>query len=68
MEFFTDDVLWFLAAYVAGSVVTGWMVYKSQTVSIVGSTIDSLCEAGFLKHKKSPNGDIEILKWDSKDD
>lgn len=68
MEFFTDDLLWFLIAYITGSVVTGWMVYKSQTRTVVGNTIDMLCDAGFLKHKKTDNGEIELLKWDSKDD
>jgi hypothetical protein len=68
MEIFTEEVLWFLAAYVAGSVVTGWMVYKSQTIDVVGKTIDALCEAGYIKHKKASNGEIELMQWDAKDE
>jgi hypothetical protein len=68
MNFFTDDVLWLFAAYVAGSAVTGWMVYKSQTIDIVGKTIDSLCEAGFIRHKKGADGEVELMQWNAKDE
>ena len=68
MEFLTDDVLWLFAAYVAGSVVTGWMVHKSQTVDVVGKTIDALCAAGFIKHQTGSDGEVELMKWDSEDE
>ena len=68
MDFFTDGVLWLFLAYIAGSVVTGWMVYKSQTIDVVGKTIDTLCEAGFIRYKKRTDGEVELMQWDAKDE
>tara|TARA_B100000424_G_C22924852_1_gene492049 strand:- start:145 stop:357 length:213 start_codon:yes stop_codon:yes gene_type:complete len=62
MEFFTANILWLLFAYVAGSVFTGFVFYKTGTRNGIESTIDNLITQGFLRHKKI-NGEIEILKW-----
>jgi len=53
---------WLFLAYASGSAVTGWIVYKSNTVSAIEATIDSLILEGYLKSYTKPNGEIEILK------
>ena len=49
---------WLLLAYVAGTGFGLWMNFKFA----VGTTIDSLVENGYLKHRKNADGEIEILK------
>ena len=65
---FTEDLLWLLGAYVAGSVATYLLVLKSKTVDAVGHTIDRLIEEGYLRARRDSNGEIEILKWNALDD
>jgi hypothetical protein len=49
---------WLLLAYSVGTAFGLWI----NTKRVVASTIDSLIENGYLKHRKDANGDIEILK------
>ena len=49
---------WLLLAYAIGTAFG--MYWKFQNV--IGSTIDSLIENGYLKHRRDANGEIEILK------
>ena len=62
MEFFSANVGWLFLAYTLGSVFTGFIFHKSGTKFGIESTIDSLIDQGFLRHKKI-NGEVEILKW-----
>lgn len=50
---------WMAFAYVVGTLFGLW-VKQARTVAF---TIDSLVERGYLKSRKMPNGDIEILKY-----
>lgn len=49
---------WLALAYLAG---TGFGLWYTQGRTIE-KTIDSLVENGYLKYRKLPNGDIDILK------
>ena len=62
------DVGWLLFAYVTGSVATGYMVWKAVAYKAAEVTIDTLIENGFLRYKRSQDGDIEILKWNQVED
>lgn len=53
---------WMLFAYLAGSVATGVMVYRSTHKNAIGQTIDNLILKGYLKTRKT-EGEIEILKY-----
>ena len=49
---------WLLLAYVIGTGFGMWLKFQK----VIGLTIDSLIDNGYLKHRKDSNGDIEILK------
>ena len=65
---FTEDLLWLLGAYIAGSAATYYLFLKKNFLDATEATIDTLIDNGFLRVRKSDNGEIEILKWDAKDD
>jgi len=50
---------WLLLAYSFGTGFGLWVNFQK----VIGSTIDNLIENGYLKHRKMPNGDVEILKY-----
>ena len=54
---------WLFLAYCGGSVVTGFMVWKKNSIDSINLTIDSLIEKGYLRSRKTENGEIEILKY-----
>jgi len=49
---------WLLLAYAVGTAFGLYVNFQRA----VGSTIDSLLENGYLKHRKNADGEIEILK------
>lgn len=51
---------WLILAYVIGTAFGLWTMFR-QAADI---TIDSLVENGYLRHRKMPDGEIEILKYD----
>lgn len=56
------DYGWLLLAYTVGTVLGYvWGVKKGAMVTIE-NTIDALTEQGFLKQRKNPQGEIELLK------
>jgi len=55
----TPGAGWLLFAYAIG---TAFGFYLKQQ-RIIGTTIDSLIDKGYLKHRKDANGEIEILKY-----
>jgi hypothetical protein len=55
--------LWFILAYVVGTVFGAWMGYKFGVRTGADITIMSLCESGFLKHKIAGK-EVEIIKFD----
>ena len=52
---------WLLVAYAIGTMF-GIAVQNFRGHSIVEATVDSLIENGYLKHRKTADGNIEILK------
>ena len=68
MEFFTDSIMWLLLAYIAGSVATYLLMLKATFVDAADKTIDTLIDAGYIRTRKSANGELELLQWDFKDE
>ena len=59
-----NDFLWLFLAYLAGSFATYFLFYKTVTINAVEKTIDGLIENGYLKHSKTPDGDVLLHKYD----
>jgi hypothetical protein len=64
----TENVMWLLGAYIAGSAATYYLFLKKNFLDATEATIDTLIDNGFLRVRKSDNGELEILKWDAKDE
>ena len=65
---FTENVMWLLGAYVSGSVATYYLIVNQSVRSAAEQMVDNLIDNGFLRHKKDADGEIEILKWNEKDE
>jgi hypothetical protein len=65
---FTEDLLWLLGAYLAGSGATYYLFLKKNFLDATEATIDTLIENGFLRTKRSADGEVEILKWNAVDE
>ena len=65
---FTENVMWLFGAYLAGTVATYFLFLKQNFKNATEATIDALIDKGFLRHKKLDDGEIEILKWNAKDE
>tara|TARA_B110000503_G_scaffold41803_1_gene68650 strand:- start:385 stop:585 length:201 start_codon:yes stop_codon:yes gene_type:complete len=65
---FTENVMWLFGAYLAGSVATYYLIVDQSVRSAAEQMVDNLIDNGFLRHKKSADGEIEILKWNAKDE
>ena len=65
---FTENVMWLLAAYVAGSGATWYLFLRQNFLNATEATIDSLIDNGFLRYKRGDDGELEILKWNDPDD
>ena len=65
---FTENVMWLLAAYVAGSGATWYLFLRQNFLNATEATIDSLIDNGFLRYKRGEDGELEILKWNETDD
>ena len=64
----TENVMWLLGAYITGSAATYYLSLKKNFLDATEATIDTLIDNGFLRVRKSDNGELEILKWDAKDE
>jgi hypothetical protein len=65
---FTENVMWLMGAYVSGSVATYYLIVNQSVRSAAEQIVDNLIDNGFLRHKKDADGEIEILKWNAKDE
>lgn len=65
---FTENVMWLFGSYIAGSAATYFLMLKTTYIDASGKTIDTLIEGGFLRHRKTQDGEIEILKWNDNSD
>lgn len=65
---FTENVMWLLGAYLAGSGATWYLFLRQNFLNATEATIDSLIDNGFLRHKRGDDGELEILKWNENDD
>ncbi len=62
MDFLFNEMIWWLIfAYVVGTVFGRYIGFKASVEDVVGSTIDSLIENGYLK-TRGVGRDMEILK------
>jgi hypothetical protein len=68
MEFFSENILWLFGAYVAGSVATYLLMLKATFIDAADKTIDTLIEAGYIRTRKNKDGELELLRWDFKDE
>lgn len=68
MDFIFNEMSWLLFAYVVGSVATYLLMLKATFVDAADKTIDTLIEAGYIRTRKSANGELELLQWDFKDE
>ena len=59
---------WIALAYVIGSIASIILTYKAITVKAIEGTIDKLCDDGFIRHRTMPNGEIELLRYNDKDE
>ncbi len=65
---FTESIMWLLGAYLAGSGATYYLFLRQNFLKATETTIDALIEKGFLRYKKTSDGEIEILKWNAIDE
>ena len=65
---FTENVMWLLGAYLAGSCATWYLFLRQNFLKATEATIDSLIDNGFLRYKRGDDGEIEILKWNQAPD
>ena len=65
---FTENLMWLLAAYIAGSCATWYLFLRQNFLNATEATIDSLIDNGFLRYKRGDDGELEILKWNETDD
>ena len=68
MELLTENAMWLLGAYVAGSVATYLLMLKATFVGAADKTIDTLIEGGYIRTRKTKDGELELLQWDFKDE
>ena len=54
-------------AYIVGSIATFILFYKTIVVHSIEKTMDALCKEGYLRHRKRPDGEVEILKYNHND-
>ena len=55
---FSEDVLWLFGSYLAGSAVTYILFWKATVIDVSTRTIDTLIDGGFLRHKRTEDGEI----------
>ena len=65
---FTENIMWLLGSYMAGSFATYYLFLGQNFKNATEATIDALIDKGFLRHKTLDDGEIEILKWNAKDE
>jgi len=65
MDFFNADIGWLFIAYLSGTIVTYFLFWKQVHVDVIEKTIDSLIDNGFIRTRKTANGEVELLKWDA---
>ena len=65
---FTESIMWLLGAYLAGSGAAYYLFLRQNFLKATETTIDALIEKGFLRYKKTSDGEIEILKWNAIDE
>ena len=58
-----EMILWLFLAYVAGSLVTWYLVWKHNSITTINLTIDSLIDQGYLRSRIDNNGEVVLLKY-----
>lgn len=55
--------LWLLVAYAAGTMCGWYLAYRKAHTAAVEFSLDQLINQGFIKHRRTNTGEIEIIKW-----
>lgn len=55
-----------IICYIVGTLLGLWMGYSSGIKQGAQTTIDALIATNFLRYRKRPNGEIEILQVEEK--
>ena len=55
-------IYWIIGAYLIGS-FAGYLIGRDKPKLIIDATIQSLMDNGFLRHRRSADGETEIMKW-----
>lgn len=58
-----QEFLEIMIVYGVGTLV-GIYLTKTQSRAIIEHTVDELVSLGYLRQEKTPDGKIEIIKWD----
>jgi|TARA_B110000977_G_scaffold33464_1_gene44594 hypothetical protein len=56
------EMMWMFGTYCLGTAVGIYFGYNKANTTAIEKTIDNLIENGYLRAKKLPNGDVDILK------
>ena len=59
---FTENVMWLLGAYLAGSCATWYLFLRQNFLKATEATIDSLIDNGFLRYKRGDDGEDDGMK------
>lgn len=54
--------VWIFGTYCLGTVVGIYLGFEMANKKVVARTIDNLIKNGYLRSRRLPNGDEEILK------
>lgn len=54
--------VWIFGTYCLGTVVGAYFGFEMANKKVVARTIDNLIKNGYLRSRRLPNGDEEILK------
>lgn len=60
--------IWIIASYIVGTITGYYITVNSVYMLAVTSTIDTLIENRYIRHREDKDGNIEFLEYDEKDD
>ena len=55
-------IYWIIGTYLIGS-FAGYILGRDKQEVIIDATIQSLMDNGFLRYRKTTDGETEIMKW-----
>lgn len=58
---------WLLFAYMVGTAFGWYMGLNAQTKKVANLLLDKLIDEGYIRHRRTSDGDIELLKLNEED-